>query len=1087
MPIDNQPVAGKMPGYHTGEPMQVTPPVPLKKPKKDELKLEKPAKGKKLNDVINVRPKIVEGTEKHAVMTFGRMNPPTTGHEKLIHKTHSIAQKHGAKAHIVLSHSHDKKNNPLPQKNKINYVKKIHNGVHVTGSSKQHPNFLSHAKKLHQAGHDHLHVVAGSDRVGEYKKVLNKYNGHKDHYNFKSITVHSAGQRDPDSEGTSGISGTKMRAHARAGDHKSFKAGLPKSLHGHHKQIMGHIKEAIEEAEWEEMLTEEVMDQLVEETFTQEEDILNERVMTLLQRRKAALKMRRLRFRIARARKLKKKRMASTDMLVRRARRAARTFVRKRIAGKQGANYSSLSPSQKIQIDKRVEKKAAFINKIAKRLLPKVKQAELKRLRAARTKKESINLDFSNYIAEISNGGQTSVNDRWDEKEDSIVDSSIAEAEAADPRIKQLKDKQKNEKENTVKRHKIEHEKLKAQMARSKQAELRREAREVSEAVDVMVDALAALDKKAQQAEVDLDTLFIQFIEGYFNPHGQQTPQQGGFANVNKLLAEMSAAEKDKAEDIVKGMKKNLSSFKRRYGKDYKSVMYATANKMAQEQVDESLKDWFGKGKKGDWVRVGVDGDIKGDCAREEGEGKPKCMPRSKAHSMKKKDRASAARRKRAADPVADRPGKGGKPIMVKTQKEEVKPSGKATKPYSSHGIPKDATKAELKAIRSNPNSSKGKKQLAHWKLNMHKEEVVNEKSAAEVLKKRYASYHPDDNPQATRKLKPGEHSQPKGANVYKTHPGAKLTDRGYSKKGKMAALKKQHARRPEQYGITREEVDSKDTKVLKKLSKQLAGSMKAHGDQKKMLDKAIKEANKPNNPKLWAAKKAAAKAKFDVYPSAYANGWAVQQYNKAGGTWRKESYDPSLSENKEKSDKTKKLTQLFRMGLAKKGELHTMLRMIKRDEDALKDPKLRSKMYELLDKLTDIVTKDGQIFVKVRQAVQKDRDDLQAVEEMLQLEGAVLGINKAFEMLNINEDMSGMSVSSGHKRSVAQGAGMTKKGVAAYRRRNPGSKLKTAVTTPPSKLKPGSKAANRRKAFCSRSRSWSSERGKAARRRWNC
>ena len=79
------------------------------------------------------------------------------------------------------------------------------------------------------------------------------------------------------------------------------------------------------------------------------------------------------------------------------------------------------------------------------------------------------------------------------------------------------------------------------------------------------------------------------------------------------------------------------------------------------------------------------------------------------------------------------------------------------------------------------------------------------EASAAEVLKKRYASYHPDDNPQATRKLRDDEHDQPKGANVYKMHPGAKLTDRGYSKKGKMAALKKQHERRPEKYGITRE------------------------------------------------------------------------------------------------------------------------------------------------------------------------------------------------------------------------------------------------------------------------------------------
>ena len=84
-------------------------------------------------------------------------------------------------------------------------------------------------------------------------------------------------------------------------------------------------------------------------------------------------------------------------------------------------------------------------------------------------------------------------------------------------------------------------------------------------------------------------------------------------------------------------------------------------------------------------------------------------------------------------------------------------------------------------------------------------------------------------------------------------------------------------------------------------------------------------------------------------------------------------------------------------------------------------------------------------------------------------------------------DDMKGMSVSSGHKRPTDKGAGMTAKGVAAYRRRNPGSKLKTAVTTKPSKLKPGSKAAGRRQAFCARSRSWTGERGKAARRRWNC
>ncbi len=182
------------------------------------------------------------------------------------------------------------------------------------------------------------------------------------------------------------------------------------------------------------------------------------------------------------------------------------------------------------------------------------------------------------------------------------------------------------------------------------------------------------------------------------------------------------------------------------------------------------------------------------------------------------------------------------------------------------------------------------------------------------------------------------------------------------------------------------------------------------------------------------------------------------------------------------------KMNQLFRMGLAKKGELQLMQRMMKRGPDALKDPKLRQKMYDLLVDLTDLVTKDGQTFVKVRQNVQKNKKDLQAVKELLYYGGQqILEVNAAYELINIDEDMSGMSVKSGHKKPVSQGAGMTKKGVAAYKRRNPGSKLQTAVTTPPSKLKAGSKAAGRRKSFCARSRSWTGERGKAARKRWNC
>jgi hypothetical protein len=93
---------------------------------------------------------------------------------------------------------------------------------------------------------------------------------------------------------------------------------------------------------------------------------------------------------------------------------------------------------------------------------------------------------------------------------------------------------------------------------------------------------------------------------------------------------------------------------------------------------------------------------------------------------------------------------------------------------------------------------------------------------------------------------------------------------------------------------------------------------------------------------------------------------------------------------------------------------------------------------------------------------------------------------DKVKEKKKIKEDMKGMSQKSGDKRSTESGAGMTAKGVAKYNRRT-GGDLKTAVTTPPSKLKAGSKAAGRRKSFCARSKSWDGPRGKAARRRWNC
>ena len=429
----------------------------------------------------------------------------------------------------------------------------------------------------------------------------------------------------PKAKGTTGASGTKQREYAKKGDYKSFSKNLPKSLQKDGESMYKKMREW-NEGDWDDLaveieeLTEQDLELIIVNDIESEE-LINERVMTLMQRRKAGLKMRRLKFRIARARKIKRKRMATLDMLTRRARRQARNFIRKRIAGKQGEKYVDLSPSQKMAIDKRMIKKMPFINKMAKRLLPKVRQAELVRLRAARAKKEGyINSSFESLITELYTDWETNYRDsEW--IEDSSDQSSATRSEAQDPRHKRLKDKHKSEKESQKKKHSIESEQLKAQIARQKQAEIRREAVEVSEVVDVMVDALVALDKKAQIANVDLDTLFVEFIDGYENPHGKQTPQQGGFAAVNRMIAEMSAAQKDKAEDIVKGMKKKASYFTKKYGKDAKSVMYATANKMAQEE-SQPLPEGGWKG----WARFnkkqGKDLEKRLSKARKTGKGK---------------------------------------------------------------------------------------------------------------------------------------------------------------------------------------------------------------------------------------------------------------------------------------------------------------------------------------------------------------------------------------------------------------------------------------------------------------------------------
>ena len=211
---------------------------------------------------------ILEATEKHAVMAFGRMNPPTTGHAKLVDKVKEVAQKVGGSHHVVLSHSQDAKKNPLSAKDKLKHAKRFFPNTNLSTSDSEHPTFLHHAAKLHKQGVTHLHMVAGSDRTEEYKKKLAQYNGKHEGalFNFKKITVHSSGERDPDAEGTEGMSASKMRGHASTSNFKEFKKGIPGHVPEHHAKELMHdvrkgmgLKESVDEL-FEELLTEGVHD-----------------------------------------------------------------------------------------------------------------------------------------------------------------------------------------------------------------------------------------------------------------------------------------------------------------------------------------------------------------------------------------------------------------------------------------------------------------------------------------------------------------------------------------------------------------------------------------------------------------------------------------------------------------------------------------------------------------------------------------------------------------------------------------------------------------------------------------------------------
>ena len=511
--------------------------------------------------------------------------------------------------------------------------------------------------------------------------------------------------------------------------------------------------------------------------------------------------------------------------------------------------------------------------------------------------------------------------------------------------------------------------------------------------------------------------------------------------------------------------------------------------------MNEDLGNWFSKSHpEGNWKRYNTKGEAIGPCAREPGEAKPKCLSNEKASKMTKDEIAAAVKRKREADPVADRPGKGEKPKMVSNKIEEqsgeerycpmckkrekrmdcsygpamwdavtiggIKES-KKPEPDHEHSMARSELSTIEKAVKRLKSKMKGEGNIEAWVQSKITKAADYIDSAADYLDS-------------------GEHNVQGSMDEAKDPCWKGYKQEGLKKKGNRMVPNCVPVESVS-FEIGSEHRSAQKQAKIRNLAKSTtnpgekkAAKSKLKGPSLPLSDEYIMEKNVPTNPKLWAKWKSKAKAKFDVYPSAYANGWAVKGYKSEGGGWKSVSEETIEDLNGNsfveivdliKPDPIKKVEESVRIP-AKTGNI------------ILVTLTWRGKYY-MMKLFFPQTTKPNRVEVQnqIEKVYPGSRvqsyyiSDIKPGEQFLQVED--------WQKVNRKDKTDGLS----------------QKAVNAYRKENPGSKLQTAVT----EKNPEGKRADRRKNFCSRmsgmkKRLTSAETARdpdskinKALRRWNC
>ena len=515
----------------------------MKKPLKNKNSTTASGKPKDeivLNPAHVTKKSFSEATTDTAVVTFGRMNPPTVGHLALVEKMLSISLNERAQPLIFLSHSYDPKKNPLAYEEKLSLVKQAFGEEFVAESDAR--NMFDMLKEVNQRFNNVI-IVVGEDRIKDLERITSTYNGKDFHY--ESMKVVNAGLRDPDADGIEGMSASKMRELAVEGNLTEFREGLPSQLHASAEVIINMIREGMN-------LSEEL--NKIFETYLDEAGVLS-----VAGRRKKAIAARKYKSRLKIARKRVQRRIALNPRLKKRTARASIRIMRNRLAGGRGKSYSKLSAQEKSSIDRRVRARKNIVTKLSTRLLPQTRRKEFSRFKSFREAADHINSNFESMLNEgaglwhnihkkrkegrpMREPGSKGAPTKQDFKDASESYTGMSGPAYGKPKLGYTGDrvvKGKKGYDEYMAQAKKRKEKKGDSTAEAHGDQLEHGEIITQESYQLSEKALQSLISKAEKTEMSISSIIEYYIDGVLSHKSEEegTFEQAGFKRVNEAIA----------------------------------------------------------------------------------------------------------------------------------------------------------------------------------------------------------------------------------------------------------------------------------------------------------------------------------------------------------------------------------------------------------------------------------------------------------------------------------------------------------------------------------------------------------------------